>query len=194
MKTRLLIIIGIVISMGVVIIIPHAYAQCVQNDDWLDRPCLDGGTRGSYFQREVDKWSQYYDYKGSDIMEFKKLEMNKIIQQNNLEKWIRESHENYNVWSYYYFSGEAPDIPSESSTGFELINREEKPLQNIFSHHHPFWHDPDTFPGLLFIGLYIIGMVILVKVFQKRNTSKLKIIGIVFIAIVLFMFLGTIRI
>jgi len=190
MKTRLLIIIGILFSGGFTIVIPYAYAQCTQNDDWPDRPCLDGSTRGSYFQNDVDKWRQYYDYKGSVAMESKKLEMNRIIQQNQLQEWISQSHENYNVWKYYYFLGEAPDVSSEPSHGFELINRDKKPLQNILSYHHPFWHDPGTFPSLLFIGMCITGMIIVVKVFQKRNVSKMKMMGIMFAGILLFVFLG----
>ena len=191
MKTKLLIIIGILSVGGFIVAVPTVHAQCTLNDDWPDRPCLDGSTKGSYSQIQVDKWRQYYDYKGSDIMESKKLEMNNAIQQNYLKEWIGGSDENYNVWTYYYFSGEAPDISSELSLGFELINRDEKPLQNILSHHHPFWHLPETFTGLLFIGLYVLGMVIVAKIFQKRNASKMKMAVVVLAGVGLFVSLGT---
>ena len=61
MKTRLLMIIGMSVLGGLIImVISNTYAQCTLNDDWPDRPCLDGGTRGSYFQSDVDKW-RYMD-------------------------------------------------------------------------------------------------------------------------------------
>jgi len=68
-------------------------------------------------------WADYHDYKGTEFMDAKKQEMTHAIQNNRLQQWIDESIQNYNVWTYYYFSGEAPNSSPYHAAGFELITR-----------------------------------------------------------------------
>jgi hypothetical protein len=42
-------------------------------------------------------------------MDEKRLELKQAIEKNNLQNWIDESDENKNVYSYYFFSGRAPN-------------------------------------------------------------------------------------
>jgi hypothetical protein len=164
MKTNLLIIIGMIIFP---LAIQHSFAMCVINEDWSDAPCMDMIINGHYPQEQVDRWYDYYDYKGTEFMEAKKQEMNQVIQNNMLQEWIDESVQNYNVWTYYYFSGDAPSSYPYHTAAFELINRDKMPLQNLISSHNPFWYDPEAW----FVA-GIIGSVIAIPiavVWRKRK-------------------------
>jgi len=117
MKTRLLIIIGIIFSGGFVIV--NVYADCNINSDWSDAPCIDQIINNKLPQYQVDQWTDYYDYKGNKFMESKKQEMNNAINSDQLLEWIDISIQNQNVWQYYYFSGQAPN-PNEYWQGVEF--------------------------------------------------------------------------
>lgn len=112
----LLVLIG---SVGLVI--PNTYAMCIENDDWPQAPCHDSFVNDNYDQDEVDRWSEYYSYKGSQFMEEKKAEMQATIDDKRLHEWVGKSNQNENVWHYYYFSGRAPNAYSFSAN-FEIIN------------------------------------------------------------------------
>ena len=142
-----------------VFIIDASFAMCAVNDDWPDAPCMDMIENGHYPQEQVDYWSKYYDYKGEQFMESKKQEMNQSIQNDNLQEWIDESIQNHNIWTYYYFSGQAPSSYLYHDAAFELINRDDVPLQNMVSVHNPFWYDPESW---LVTG--IIGIVVTIPV------------------------------
>jgi len=68
MKSRLLIIIGF---SWISLIIPSAYSMCMVNDDWSDAPCFDMGPV-SKLEYQLG-WMPYYDHKGSEWMENKKI-------------------------------------------------------------------------------------------------------------------------
>lgn len=107
MQTRYLIIVGFVFSIGFVAV--NAYADCDINSDWPEAPCMDQIINGAYPQHQVNKWTEYFHYKGESFMDFKKKEMNNAIKDNKLLEWTEESIQNQNVWRYYYFSGQAPN-------------------------------------------------------------------------------------
>ena len=95
MKTRLLIIIAIIILP---LVFPQGFSQCIYNNDWPDAPCFDiGPVSHLEFNRA---WASYYDYKGAEWTETKKGEMNQALEQGVLEEWVDEL-ENYNVYRYY---------------------------------------------------------------------------------------------
>lgn len=96
------------------------FAQCVENTDWPDAPCMDLVVNGSYPQDLVDRWAAYYDYKGAQFMESKKVEMDKAVKDDKLLEWVEKSLQNTNVWYYYHFSGKAPN-PYPQKVGFEPI-------------------------------------------------------------------------
>jgi hypothetical protein len=119
MKTRLLIIIGMILPVGFTFIIIPAYADCNINTDWPDAPCMDEIGNNHFPQHQVDQWTEYYEYKGKQFMESKKIEMNNAINSDQLLKWTDASIQNQNVWQYYYFSGQVPN-PHEYLQGVEF--------------------------------------------------------------------------
>jgi hypothetical protein len=48
----------------------------------------------------------YYEYKGSQWMEMKKIEMEQALYAGNLEYWKRANSANYNVWYYNTLFGD----------------------------------------------------------------------------------------
>ncbi len=83
MKNIFLILSGIMITL---LFIPQSFAMCAINGDWPSAPCMDMIINGHYPQEQVDKWSDYYDYKGEQFMELKKAEMNQAIQNDTLQQ------------------------------------------------------------------------------------------------------------
>ena len=106
MKTRLLIIIGMMVFP---LLIPQGFAACIENDDWPDAPCIDSIINGKYEQKDIDRWADYYQYKGTVFMEQKHSELGQAIKEDNLQNWADESIQNRNVYEYYFFSGRAPN-------------------------------------------------------------------------------------
>ena len=121
-------IIGILLVLCAVLLFAtnSVSAACLENIDWPDAPCMDQVLNGYYLQDQVDYWANYYDFKGSEAMEKKRLEMLAAIESGQLEDWIvgDETSQNRNVWMYYYFHGEAPN-PFGFSAGFEPISRQD---------------------------------------------------------------------
>ena len=105
------------------VFLSSSFASCVVNEDWYGAPCLDTIANGKYDQKEVNKWRDYYQYKGTQWMEQKRVEMKQAISDDSLKEWISQSTQNRNVYSYYFFSGRAPDI-GEYRAGFDefMIN------------------------------------------------------------------------
>jgi len=110
----------LLILIGFVVLIPQAFAVCLVNDDWSGAPCLDNLANGRYNQNEVNMWTQYYSYKGSEFMESAYLNLNQAIKEDRLEDWASESTQNRNVYEYYFFSGRAPNT-GEYKGQFDVI-------------------------------------------------------------------------
>ena len=106
------------------VFIMQVFASCAVNEDWIDAPCLDTIGNGRYDQNEVDKWKGYYKFKGTEFMEQKRSEMEEAISEDSLQQWVKSSTQNENVYSYYYFSGRAPNIGIYHA-GFEEFMIEE---------------------------------------------------------------------
>lgn len=84
----------------------NADASCAQNQDWSLAPCFDNGSPSK--SKYVERWSPYYDYKGSELMERKKIEMIQSLENKTFDKWMTFSenpHENSNVYRYYLSMG-----------------------------------------------------------------------------------------
>ena len=80
------------------LVMQQSFAQCVINDDWLQAPCLDVVMNGCYDSEDAKMWMKYYDYKGASHMESKRIDMNSAVEENRLQEWESQSHENFNVW------------------------------------------------------------------------------------------------
>ena len=106
MKTRFFII-GIltIISISVFFTSDNAYAWCDQNPDWPERPCYAfPGAVSISSEERWERWSAYYDYKGGEWMEIKRIELLKAIENDSVEKWMSEgkASANVNVFEYYF--------------------------------------------------------------------------------------------
>jgi|CryGeyStandDraft_13_1057135.scaffolds.fasta_scaffold07416_6 hypothetical protein len=99
MKTRLLIIIGIITFSFV---IPQSFASCIKNEDWSDAPCMDNFPINRV-EFQLD-WAPYYEYKGSELMESKYVEMQQAINNGTFNEW-NDDRENFNVYYYYLSTG-----------------------------------------------------------------------------------------
>ncbi len=133
MKNSLLII--FTIGIIAVSVIPISDAQCLVNEDWPDAPCLDEMINGHYVQKEVNKWADYYQYKGTPFMEQKRSELNNAIQENSLQEWVDQSIQNRNIYEYYFFSGRA------SNTGEYYGQFDEFMIKESSTIHDPYTDD-----------------------------------------------------
>jgi len=67
-----------------------------------------------YSKAETAKiWDEYFSLKGPEWMKEKKAEMNKAIDNGNLDEWIdqgdsKTGYPNYNVYLYYLLNDETP--------------------------------------------------------------------------------------
>jgi hypothetical protein len=125
MKTKFMIIIGIIMASSTVILVPqNSEALCSYDVDWPQKPCYDVWPMPSNEQMRKD-WQGYYYSKGHTWMEEKKSEMMQAIKDGNIHQWIQDGLEkgdyaNHNVWYYYYlndqvlnYSGEVFPIPNK---------------------------------------------------------------------------------
>lgn len=166
MKISLLVI----IVVSIVPIIPYVFADCTVNTDWSDAPCLDLIINGKYQQHELDKWTDYYSYKGSTFMEEKHLELNQAIKDNNLQEWVDESMSHRNVYEYYFFSGRAPNT-GEYNGQFDVIkvNEDNAPQYAEL----PL---PNMMPSILYdFGLIYITILIIIVIIASLA------VGIIFV-------------
>ncbi|HEY7734227.1 MAG TPA: hypothetical protein VIB07_05485 [Nitrososphaera sp.] len=102
-----------------------AYAACILDSDWPEKPCLD---TPPYSKGDLKAaWQGYYDYKGEAWMETKKAEMVQAIKNGSLNEWVEyrsapDNFANNNVYFYYFLNDQAPDINDYS---YSLLNNRE---------------------------------------------------------------------
>jgi len=79
------------------------------NPDWQSYPYCPGGCSQT---RLIEEWAKYYDIKGEEWMEQKKLELFNAQENRTLNGWIDSdpTKANQNVHTYYYILGEIPDF------------------------------------------------------------------------------------
>ena len=106
-------------------VMSESFAQCVVNEDWPQAPCLDMVINECYDSKDVKDWMKYHDYKGQSLMESKKIEMINAIDGEKLQEWESESHENSNVWQYYYLKGVVPSISGAYYPCTDQLNAKE---------------------------------------------------------------------
>ncbi|MDE1843553.1 MAG: hypothetical protein KGH95_07895, partial [Thaumarchaeota archaeon] len=91
MKTLHLGIIVISISILVPLTLNHVANGCLLNSDWLHAPCYAiPGLNVTKEQMQKD-WSGYYQYKGSQWMEMKKIEIANATASGILKAWVCSS-------------------------------------------------------------------------------------------------------
>ncbi len=167
-RFMIFLILGILTSF----VVPNAHASCTVNDDWPQAPCLDTIVNGRYNQADVDRWSEYYSYKGSVFMEQKYAEMRDAIDENRLQEWADESIQNRNVYKYYFFSGRAPNT-GEYHGKFDVIHVDEKntpaygklAYPNIVPAEHKY-----VVPAIAVSAVVVGGGIVLVK--RRKEKGK----------------------
>lgn len=112
--SMILLLVSVIITQNLIV-----YAQCVEDKDWLQKPCNDVIDTGNPNQKPIlgDKqdWKAFYDMKGKDWMESKKQEMYFADQNMILKEWYEYGSNsghlaNSDVWYYYNLYGQSPDI------------------------------------------------------------------------------------
>ena len=108
MKTRLLFILFVFLILFPV---SDIFAPPSPNE-WSKAPYCPLGCSLDYLKQ---RWSEYYDYKGSDWMEIKKQEMLSSIDNKTLYEWLNKdpTRAHYNVHNYYFYKGEVPNLENK---------------------------------------------------------------------------------
>jgi len=134
-KRTSILVIAIAISTSLFILASKDVdAMCVLDQDWPAKPCYDTYPPLPLTMSEWQQlWNDYYEFKGKDWMEQKKLEMDGAIKSDTLTEWIESGYgsqnfTNYNVWFYYYVNDMSP-----APLGYELneISNDEEILSPL---------------------------------------------------------------
>ena len=91
------------VMLAIPLVAPQGFSICVINEDWPDAPCFDMDPVSEQEYRSA--WAPYYDHKGAEFMEGKRIEMNQALEDGVLGEWAG-AQENHNVYSYYRATGE----------------------------------------------------------------------------------------
>jgi hypothetical protein len=142
------------------LILPPGFSMCFYNDDWPDAPCFDQGPASHL---EFNKaWAPYYDHKGSEWMETKRVEMNQSIEKGTMEKWVK-GLENHNVYQYYLSRNEIQSsLPYDSFfVKYDPNFKSPKSIESFIAEQPPEW--------LWFVigGLFMLGMILLIWRIRK---------------------------
>lgn len=110
------IILSCILVFSFVTLITQTFASCAFNKDWPQAPCLDTPPYTNEEQKQA--WGPYYNYKGSEWMEEKKLEMIHALETGTFREWA-DQPKDYSHWNVYeYFS---------IFEGFDYENKETLP-------------------------------------------------------------------
>lgn len=116
--SKIIVLLGIFMLFGVFsIFFNPSFASCAVNEDWHDAPCFDVLPVNREEYRAA--WAPYYDYKGSEWMELKKIEMFDAKDNERLAEWMDRNIANHNVFSYYLSRGEISFPPEYDRPFFE---------------------------------------------------------------------------
>ena len=149
MKTRLLIIIGIVV-ISEFSLITQSFALCLVNEDWSDAPCMDSfPIHREQFQ--ID-WAPYYDYKGSELMESKYTEMQQAINDGTFNEW-NDDRENSNVYYYYLSIGEVSNQDDRFVFDDEIKKYSALPLYFVVA----------------FVSIFVIIIIVIVFLIRRKR-------------------------
>lgn len=157
-----------VLLANTTILLQHrpVYADCVKDNDWPEKPCLDTPPYPESFLKET--WQKYHEYKGKEWMEMKKAEMDQTIIDGTLKEWLEYQSEpnnfaNFNVYYYYFVNGQAPDVDGYSGA---ITWDTSIPMRDAY--------DPTAFLRLIVIlGVVIGGAVVGIFYYFKRVNERL---------------------
>jgi hypothetical protein len=104
--SKILGVFGVFVFFGMFVFSNFAFASCAVNEDWAKAPCFDVLPVNREEYRAA--WAPYHDYKGSEWMEQKKVELLQAIEDGTFMEW-ENSAENSNVYQYYHSIGLVPN-------------------------------------------------------------------------------------
>ncbi len=127
---------------------------CSRSIDWPEKPCFSVNPPSQ--TKFIEGWSPYYEYKGSEVMERKKIEMFQSLENKTFDTWVNSLEnyrENYNIYSYYVSTGE---IAKQSKySGFRIEEHmSPKKQQSIYTKPYDLKCRNDLQPILLQSGTY----------------------------------------
>ena len=159
---------------------------CPEDTDWPDAPnrC---DRRENYTRTELKNlYDEYYQYKGAEWMEVKKIEMDSVIasglwrgESSQLWHWLGHAQhevpfENINVYLYYFLNGQAPDV----GWGWYSVNDEFEPVITLY------YASPSA---IMIISLIIITGAITGVIFSFKEIGlhpKRKILAVIGFALI----------
>lgn len=132
----------------------NAFASCAVNTDWPDAPCFDVLPVNREEYRNA--WEPYHDYKGSEWMEQKKLEMFDAKNNGKLAEWMDRGISNHNVFSYYHSVGQISFPPEYDRPFFEDDFRYYTQFQQVWL-------------IIIIIGIILVSIIVGVLIIKKRK-------------------------
>ncbi|CDI06253.1 exported hypothetical protein [Candidatus Nitrosotenuis uzonensis] len=142
------------IIFGMSASLTYVSASCAQNTDWQEAPCFDVLPVNREEYRTA--WESYYDHKGSEWMEQKKLEMFDAKNNGTLADWMNDNIANHNVFSYYHSIGEI-SFPSEYDRPF---------FEDDFRYYAQF---QQVLLFIIIIGIILASIIVGVFIIKKRK-------------------------
>ena len=142
------------ILFGMSASLTYVSASCAVNTDWPDAPCFDVLPVNREEYRNA--WKPYYDYKGSEWMEQKKMEMFDAKNNGKLAEWMDRGISNHNAFSYYHSMG-AISFPSEYDRPF---------FEDDFRYYVQF---QQVWMIIIIIGIILASIIIGIFVIKKRK-------------------------
>jgi hypothetical protein len=104
-----------------------ANAECIRDEDWPEKPCLDSGTYSEAQLKQI--WDKYYEMKGKEWMEMKKAEMDQAIRNGTFGQWINyapgNNFANSNVYTYYRLNNQVPNMVLDPKSGEYVVSSPE---------------------------------------------------------------------
>lgn len=142
------------IVFGISASFTYVSASCAQNTDWQEAPCFDVLPVNREEYRIA--WEPYYEYKGSEWMEQKKLELFDAKNDGKLAEWMDSGIANHNVFSYYQSRGEISFPPEYDRPFFEDDLRYYMQFQQVWV-------------IIIIIGIISASIIIGVLIIKKRK-------------------------
>ena len=159
MKTRILILFVLVLIPAQLVYAPPS------PNEWPDAPYCPGGCELDYLK---EKWTQYYDYKGSEWMENKKQEMLDAMKNDTFEEWLQKDPAHDNVNMYYFIKGKIPNIDGKYVNQIYAEQGRQYIEQQIGQGNIPI-NGHTLSLNIIIIPMLFVGVAILIWISHKRK-------------------------
>ncbi|AFS82992.1 hypothetical protein NSED_05950 [Candidatus Nitrosopumilus sediminis] len=137
-------------------------------NEWSRAPYCPAGCSLDFMKQ---RWSEYYNYKGSEWMELKKQEMLLSINNGTIEDWLNTdpSRAHYNVFNYYFYAGEIPNLEGKFIDQVKQDMFFSDMKQNLNNNQFPLGNHTYINFSLMLAGVTSIAVVITFILWKKRK-------------------------